>query len=393
MNKRVVLLLVAMIVAVGFTLIAKTADRPSLADAINAGDTGGSTASGTNGGTTSVAAAPDKPSPDQPNFEMKKLAAGEQPPQFIIFSFDGAGSHEKWQDFMATAKKVNARFTGFLTGIYLLDDDHKTAYTGPGHAPGKASVSFGGTPDEVTTLVGDLNTAYQNGFEIGTHYNGHFCDGNDPSGNDWSTDAWNSELDQFFAFMADWKTLNGYSDAPDLKVPAEAIRGGRTPCLEGDPAVFFPAMEAHGMTYDSSQVGSGIQWPAKIGNVWEFYMPYVRVPATGKSNIAMDYNFWISLNGGANEPGRAPELAQIVLDTYRSMYDAASTGNRAPLVIGNHFNNWSGDAFNPAVKSFMQEACVKPDTVCTTYQNVIKWMDMQDPAVLAELLARPPVTN
>ena len=33
--------------------------------------------------------------------------------------------------------------------------------------------------------------------------------------------------------MKDWKTLNGYTDAPDLKVPPDSIKGGRTPCLTG----------------------------------------------------------------------------------------------------------------------------------------------------------------
>ena len=33
----------------------------------------------------------------------------------------------------------------------------------------------------------------------------------------------------------------------------------------------------------------------------------------------------------------------------------------------------------------MREACVKPDTYCATYQDVIAWMEIQDPAVLQSL--------
>ena len=39
----------------------------------------------------------------------------------------------------------------------------------------------------------------------------------------------------------------------------------------------------------------------------------------------------------------------------------------------------------------MTEYCGKPDTYCATYQDVIDWMELQDPAVLQELLDRPPV--
>ena len=132
-------------------------------------------------------------------------------------------------------RRANSRFTGFLSGIYLLGDSAKNAgaYTGPGHATGKASIGYGGPESEIVTEVNDLNLAYSKGHEIGTHYNGHFCDDNLPGGNQWNTADWNNELDQFFTFMNNWKTLNGYTDAPDLTVPTDSIKGGRTPCLTG----------------------------------------------------------------------------------------------------------------------------------------------------------------
>ncbi|CAN5199429.1 hypothetical protein BH20ACT5_BH20ACT5_22540 [soil metagenome] len=329
--------------------------------------------------------------PGEPNVEFAAMEAGERPPQFIIFSFDGGGSHEKWQTFLAAAEQVDAQFVAFLTGTYLLTDAAKTAYTGPGHAPGKSSVGFGGTPENVVTLIDDLNRAYREGHEIGTHFNGHFCDGNDPSGNDWTTAQWTAELDQFFAFLDDYRGVNRLPDGPELLVPAEAIAGSRTPCLEGEPEVFFPAMAAHGMTYDSSVPVTGLQWPQQVHGLWEFGMPVVPVEFTGRKTIAMDYNFWVQFNGGADEPQRAAEFTAAVLDTYRDMYDDAFAGNRAPIVIGNHFNNWSGNAFNPAIEAFMLEACDRPETVCTTYQNVLSWMQAQDPAVLADLIALEPV--
>ncbi|MEO9198211.1 MAG: hypothetical protein ABI206_05605 [Antricoccus sp.] len=43
--------------------------------------------------TASAPTAP--PGPKGPNFPMTKLEPGQKPPQFIIFSFDGAGGHQK----------------------------------------------------------------------------------------------------------------------------------------------------------------------------------------------------------------------------------------------------------------------------------------------------------
>lgn len=344
-------------------------------------------------------ATPTAPTGDRPatNVPMTKLAPGEKPPQFIIFSFDGAGSHQRWNEFMAAAGETNSRFTGFLSGIYLLGDSGKDAgaYTGPGHATGKASIGYGGPESEIVTEVNDLNLAYSKGHEIGTHYNGHFCDDNPPGGNQWTTADWEDELGQFFTFMTDWQSLNGYTDAPNLEVPTDSIKGGRTPCLTGSLDVLIPAWKKFNMTYDSSIPApyTGIAWPANVDGIWEFYMPTVYSPGFGGTTTAMDYNFWFKFNQGREEPETAPELRDIVKKTYDYMYDQAYNGNRAPVLIANHFNKWNGDSFNPPAMDFMKEKCGQPDTYCATYQDVIAWMELQDPAVLAGLQALPPVAG
>jgi hypothetical protein len=347
--------------------------------------------------TTDATAAVETGERPPTNVPMTKLAPGEKAPQFIIFSFDGAGSHQRWNEFMDAAAESNSRFTGFLSGIYLLGDTAKNAgaYTGPGHPTGKASIGYGGPESEIVTEVNDLNLAYSRGHEIGTHYNGHFCDDNPPGGNQWNTADWTNELDQFFTFMTDWKTLNGYTDAPDLTVPTDAIKGGRTPCLTGSLETLIPAWKAHNMTYDSSMPAprNGIFWPERVDGIWEFYMPQVYSPGFEGMTTAMDYNFWAKFNGGKEEPDTAPELREIVKGTYEFMYDQAYNGNRAPILIANHFNKWNGDSFNPPAMDFMKEKCSQPDTYCATYQDVIAWMELQDPAVLAELQAQAPVAG
>lgn len=127
---------------------------------------------GTAGGPGSPPPAEDEPTAQgnvAPPDWMRKLKPGEKPPQFVLFSFDGAGSHDHWQRVLPLAEKVNAHVTGFLSGIYLLPDELRGTYTGPGHGAGRASISFGGTDAEVTQRIADLNAAVAAGHEIGTH--------------------------------------------------------------------------------------------------------------------------------------------------------------------------------------------------------------------------------
>ncbi|GAB3871209.1 hypothetical protein GCM10029964_007110 [Kibdelosporangium lantanae] len=329
-------------------------------------------------GTASAAAAGEQHPPDW----MRPLRPGEKPPQFVLFSFDGAGSHEHWQKMLDRSRRVgNTTFTAFLSGIYLLTDAQRTQYVGPGHLPGKASISFGGSPDEVRTRIDDLNAAKDRGIEIGTHYNGHFCKGDEPSVGHWTVQQWRLELDQFFKFMA---------DAPGLRVTRDDVKGGRTPCLEGDFSAVFEALTSRTMTYDSSKVSDGVAWPVQQNGVWEFWMPEVRVPALGnKKVVMMDYNLWYALNKAKDDKSRKDEFTRDTMDVYRAVYKAAYNGNRAPLVIANHFNDWVGGAFSDAAEAYMGDVCAQPQTVCTTYSDVIKWMGLQTPATLEALRKLP----
>ncbi|TCO58482.1 hypothetical protein EV192_105552 [Actinocrispum wychmicini] len=331
-------------------------------------------AAGASGPTADTAAHP----PDW----MRRLNPGEKPPQFVLFSFDGAGSHEHWQKMLRISHDIGgARFSAFLSGIYLLTDDQKSQYIGPGHPAGKASISFGGSAEEVKTRIDDLNTAKDRGIEIGTHYNGHFCAGAEPSVGHWNAQQWRLELDQFVKFMA---------QAPGLKVDPASVKGGRTPCLEGQFNALFDALTSRNMTYDSSKVADGVAWPTKDNGIWEFWMPQVRVPAVGnKKVVMMDYNLWYAFNRVKDDKSRRDEFARNTLDVYRAAYNAAFQGNRAPLVIANHFNDWAGGGFTDATEAYFAEVCTKPQTVCATYTEVIQWMDLQTPATLEALRKLP----
>jgi hypothetical protein len=312
----------------------------------------------------------------------RRAAPGERPPQFVLFSFDGAGSHRHWQRVLAVASESQARVTAFLSGVYLLPDAQARRYRPPGRAAGSSAIGFGGSSADVDVLVSDLMEARRRGHEIGTHYNGHFCSGDEPGVGRWSSAMWDAELRQFSEFVE-------AARARGLDLGPGAVRGGRTPCLEGRWSQAYPAMRAHGLTYDTSRPTDGIVWPTEEDGIREFWMPSVRVPALREHVLLMDYNLWLALNGGRDEPERAVEFRDAVLGAYRAAHAAAARGNRAPLVIGNHFNRWSGGGFFEAVLRFMAEVCVLPETVCATHSDVSAWMDLQDPAVLARWRSMP----
>jgi hypothetical protein len=312
---------------------------------------------------------------------MRPLAPGERPPQFVLFSFDGAGSHRHWQRMLAVAAGSEARFTGFLSGVYLVPDDERARYRAPGHGAGRSAIGFGGSQEDVDVLIADLMEARRRGHEIGTHYNGHFCAGDAPGVGSWSRAAWASELEQFSAFVA---------AARERGLELDPVRGGRTPCLEGTWSHAYPAMREHGLTYDASRPADGIIWPTRSHGMRVFWMPSVEVAALGEQVLLMDYNLWLALNGGRDEPERAAEFGEVALEAYRGAYTAARNGNRAPLVLGNHFNSWSGGGFSDAIARFMAEVCLLPETVCATHTDVSAWIDMQDPAVLDTWREMPP---
>ena len=103
-------------------------------------------------------AAPQDGVPLANGFVPKKLQPGEKPPQFIIVSFDGVGWHEKWQHWFDVGKQVPFRFTGFLSGTYMLSDETKMLYQGPGHSPGNSSINWNSAAD-LPTEIADLNQA------------------------------------------------------------------------------------------------------------------------------------------------------------------------------------------------------------------------------------------
>lgn len=82
------------------------------------------------------------PQPHQPKAE--RLAPGERPPRFVVFSWDGAGQDKQklFSHFRAVGRKYGATMTYFLSGVYLLPAEKGYLYDPPRHRRGASTIGF-----------------------------------------------------------------------------------------------------------------------------------------------------------------------------------------------------------------------------------------------------------
>lgn len=235
------------------------------------------------GSTAYTGAQPHLPRPE-------RLKPGQKPPQFVVFSWDGAGedSQKLFSHFREVAKENNATMTYFLSGVYMLPTEKRDLYNPPQHSPGRSDIGFN---DEqgIADTVKQLRLAWQEGNEIGTHFNGHFCGAGGGVG-EWSVEEWKEEISQAKQFVKTWKTNTGMKNAAPLPFDYEKeLIGARTPCLEGQKN-FMKAASQMGFRYDSSGVNNQV-WPSKKEGLWDLSMQLVPFPGHSYEQLTMDYNY------------------------------------------------------------------------------------------------------
>ncbi len=219
------------------------------------------------------------PQPNQPRWTP--LKPGETPPQFVVFSWDGAASLDTglFPRFRHLARDHGAAMTFFLSGIYALPERHRRLYHPPRHRIGASDIEFLTTKHVIATMQ-QVRKAWLEGHEIGTHFNGHFCGANGVSR--WSSSDWADEIAQAKHFVKTWRTTTGTVDDPDLRpLPFDyekELVGARTPCLEGQENL-LPAAKDLGWRYDASSPGGAQVWPSKKHGLWN--LPLQAVPFTG----------------------------------------------------------------------------------------------------------------
>ncbi|MFJ9415303.1 hypothetical protein ACIRPT_14200 [Streptomyces sp. NPDC101227] len=323
---------------------------------------------------------------EQPNQPTPvRLEPGKRPPQFVVFSWDGAGEDGRrlFSHFRAVGKKYQATMTFFLSGVYLLPEDKRDLYAPPRHAPGTSAIGFNdvqGIKDTVTQIRG----AWQEGHEIGTHFNGHFCG---PRGAGvWTPAEWISEIEQAEEFVKRWKTNSGLTSERPLPFDySRELVGGRAPCLEGQRNL-LRAARAMGFRYDASSPGGRQTWPRKAGGIWDFPLQAIPLPGRRFETLSMDYNF-LANQSGTTHGDRALHAAwgRQMLGGVMEGFKRAYHGNRAPLFIGDHFESWNGGTYMAAVEKAIKAICLRKGVRCVSFKQLADWLDAQQPDVLARL--------
>ncbi|UGY92329.1 hypothetical protein [Streptomyces gobiensis] len=320
--------------------------------------------------------------PNQPT--MRKLKPGEKPPQFVVFSWDGAGEdgNKLFSHFRKIGKRYDAHMTYFLSGIYLLPEREAKRYNPPGHRAGASAIGY--LKDEnIRATLEQVRGAWTDGSEIGTHFNGHFCGATGVG--TWTVDQWKSEIEQAKWFVKNWKTTTGWADTDALPFDYDKeLVGGRTPCLEGQQNVLKAAAEM-GFRYDSSGIGKQV-WPGKKQGLWDVPLQLVPMPGRAFETLSMDYNFMVNQSGpGSGDPAMHPQWERQTREGLLQGFDRAYHGNRAPLIIGNHFNDWNGGIYMRAVEDVIKTVCVQDEVRCVSFRQLIDWLDAQDPKLLNQL--------
>ena len=327
------------------------------------------------------------PQPKQP--VPKALADGEAPPQLVVISWDGAGESPRLpllSHFRGVAQELNASMTLFLSGLYFLPKEKRALYHPPGRDPGASAIPFLGD-DAVRATIDNIGKAWTEGHEIGTHFNGHFC-GTGGVGS-WTPEQWQDEIDQAVKFVMTWRTTTGFTDLPPLPFDyRKELVGGRTPCLEGSANLRTTA-SGLGWRYDTSSTGTQV-WPSKAGPLWALDLQSIPLSGGKGSVLSMDYNLMYNQSKTPNgDPAKRPTWQRDATNTYLAGFTRAYEGNRAPLIIGNHFEDWNGGIYMKAVEDAMRKMATYPDTRFVSFRQLCDFLDAQPPATLAKLRKLP----
>ncbi|GGR52703.1 hypothetical protein [Streptomyces netropsis] len=335
------------------------------------------------GSTADAGQQPNQPPKPEP------LEWGQKPPQFVIFSWDGAGEvgNGLFPRFRKIARDHGARMTFFLSGIYLLPESKKRLYEPPNNPVGASDIGYL-TDDHIKSTLRNLREAWFEGHEVGTHFNGHFCQGSGSVGH-WTPSDWRSEIEQAISFVTEWRTNSGFTDVEPLPFDyRKELVGGRTPCLLGQDNM-LPVARKLGWRYDASSPGGLQMWPKKRQGVWDLPLQQMPFPGHSFEVLSMDYNILANQSKNTTR-GRSSNYSywrKQATESYIQGFQRAYETNRAPFFVGNHFEQWNGgiymDAVEEAIKHMADER--HKDVRLVSFRQFVDWLDVQDPKILAEL--------
>jgi peptidoglycan/xylan/chitin deacetylase (PgdA/CDA1 family) len=284
-------------------------------------------------------------------------------PQAVIISFDGAHDLAQWQRSRTLAARTGARFTYFLSCVFLLSKETRCQYEAPGKGPGKSNVGFAQSREEVAARLMQIRQARSEGHEIASHGCGHF------DGRNWSKADWLDEFESFSTILRDAYVINGIPGEPAgwRNFAETGVSGFRAPYLSTSKTLYSALAEAK-FAYDASGVSRGPAEPEAAGGVTRFALPQISEGPASRRVIAMDYNLFVRHSGGLERPDEASVFEARALEAFRAAFDAQYAGDRIPLQIGFHFTLMNGGAYWRALERFAEQVCVKQDVECLSYE-------------------------
>ena len=301
-------------------------------------------------------------------------------PQYVLISFDNAGSNALWDRSRMLAQKSNARFTYFLSCVFLIDHADRKTYQAPGKAPGRSNIGFATSKADIATRLDNIWRARSEGNEIASHACGHF------DGKSWSKADWERELGTYRNVVRDaWGKYGSGPEPEGWKRFADTeIRGFRAPYLSESPAL-LAALKDQGFVFDGSGVSKGPALPLRAGGLYQFGLPTIAEGPQNRPVIAMDYNMFVRHSGGFERADHLGEFENRAYRAFKGAFERQYQGKRIPFQIGLHFTLMNGDAYWRALERFTAEVCTKTDVRCTTYNDYLKETGSARPVAGAEL--------
>ena len=317
-----------------------------------------------------------------------------------MISFDGSGSTGLMNYWRNISAETGAKFSFFISGVYLLTEANRKLYKPPRHSAGRSDIGnftpgkdANGNPLDIQAdmyeLLKQWKAAHEEGHEIGTHFNGHFCGETDPSSvHNWTADDWRNEVSQFNTLLTNVVENNGLPKI-DLPFGPADIKGGRTPCLQGKlDDVLYPTLAELGWRYDSSHDAAEGVWPKKIAGIWSLPLHNIKLVGSNLTTFTMDYNFFAQQSylatksytpKSTTDPAVADQYRQQTYDSYKRYFENAYYGTRAPMVIGHHFAKWNMSAYIDAITQVIRELAPMPEVHFVTKSTMCDWLDALTP--------------
>ncbi|WP_246272500.1 polysaccharide deacetylase [Phyllobacterium pellucidum] len=298
------------------------------------------------------------------------VAARDTPgakPQYVLISFDNSGSNELWDRSRALAQRSNAKFTYFLSCVFLIDQSDRKSYQAPGQAPGRSNIGFATSKQDIAKRLDNIWRARNEGNEIASHACGHF------DGKNWTKADWQRELVTYKQVLTGaWAKYGSDAEPEGWKhFVADEIRGFRAPYLSEGPAL-ISALRDQGYTFDGSGVSRGPALPVHSSGIYQFGLPTISEGPQNRPVIAMDYNLYVRHSGAVERPDQLNVFEGRAYDAFKGAFDRQYQGQRIPFQIGLHFTLMNGDAYWRALERFTEEVCTKADVRCTTYSQYLK---------------------